>query len=84
MSLKNSNKQESFILKHDEVDSICEKILKDVFQREGALKEGMNDEASAIDGGLNSPRDYVPFPLAEVDMKSLKGKPASKKLGKID
>ena len=44
----------------------------------------MNDEASAIVQGLNSPLDYVPFPLAEVDMKSLKGKPASKKLGKID
>ena len=82
--LKNSNKQESFIQKNDEVDSIYEKNLKDVFQREGTLKEGMNDEASAIDGGLNSPRDYVPFPLAEVDTKSLKGKPASKKLGKID
>ena len=84
MSLKNSNKQESFILKNDEVDSIYEKNLKDVFQRENTLKEGMNDKASAIDGGLNSPRDYVPFPPAEVDTKSLKSKPASKKLGKID
>ena len=57
MSLKNSNKQESFILKNDEVDSIYEKNLKDVFQREGTLKEGMIDEASAIDGGLKSPRE---------------------------
>ena len=44
----------------------------------------MSDESSAIDGGLNSPRDYLPFPLAEVGMKSLEGKPASIKNVRID
>ena len=41
--LKNSNKLEYIIIENDEVDSIYEKYLKDVFQREGILKEGMND-----------------------------------------
>ena len=62
-SLKNSNKQEYLILKNDEVDSIYEKNLKDLFQREGTLKEGMTDDASAINWGLNSPHDYFPQEL---------------------
>ena len=51
-SFKNSNKQESFILTRDEVDSIYEKNLTNVFLSEGTLKEDMIDEAS------KSPPDY--------------------------
>ena len=77
-SLKNLNKEESIILENYEVDSIYEKNLKNVFLSEGLLKEDMIDEAS------ESPRDYFPFQLAEVDMKSSKVKPAGKNLGIID
>ena len=56
-SLNNSNQQESFIKKKDEVDSIYEKNLTNVFLSEGTLKEDVIDEASAIDGGLKSPRE---------------------------
>ena len=37
-----------------------------------------------IDKASESPRDYFPFPLAEVDMNSSKVKPARKNLGIID
>ena len=60
------------------MDSIYEKNLKNAFLSGDTLKEGMIDEASAIDGGLMSPQDCFPFPLNEVDMKSSKDKPASK------
>ena len=42
-SLKNSNKQESIIIENDEVDSIYEKNLKNVFLSEGILKEGTHE-----------------------------------------
>ena len=42
-SLKNSNEQESIILENDEVDSIYEKNLKNVFLSEGILKEGSHE-----------------------------------------
>ena len=51
-----------------------------LFLSGGTLKEGMIDEASAIDRGLISPYYYFPFPLNEVDMKSSKVKPASKRV----
>ena len=73
-SLKNSNKHESIILKNDEVDNIYEKNLTNLFISESILKEGM------IDKCRESPPDWFPFPLAEVDMKSSKVKPASKHL----
>ena len=42
-SLKNSNKLESIIIENDEVDSIYEKNLKNVFLSEGILKEGTHE-----------------------------------------
>ena len=77
-SLKNSNKQELITLKKDELDSIYEKNLKNVLLSEGILKEGIIDEFNEL------LRDKFPLPLAEVDTKTSKVKPASKKFDIID
>ena len=65
-------------LKTSNEQESSEKTLTNVFLSEGTLKEDMIDKAS------ESPPDYFPILLAEVDIKSSKVEPTNKHVSKGD